>query len=95
MIKKILIKALLLAIPSLGGPLATALVTIIVALGEAEAKIMVPVIEANIARADLMPGFKHGYEKFVWVFTQTVKEFPDANSRGIGTLINILVQAKL
>jgi hypothetical protein len=89
----VLLRALLWVVPSLSGTLASAIVSAIVQLGHAEVKIMTPVVKAYIARADLMPEFTEGIEKFVWVFKSIVKEFPEANRKAIGTLINVLVQA--
>jgi hypothetical protein len=93
--QSILLKVLMWAIPTLGGPLAQAIVAAVVGIGQEEVSIMLPVVKAFITAADdpkQHPELTSGPQKFVWVFEQSVEAFPSANSKALGTLINVVVQ---
>jgi hypothetical protein len=93
--QEILLKLLLYILPSLGGPMANAIVGVAFALGKEEVSIMLPVVKAYITAADdpkLHPELTSGVQKFAWVFEQSVEAFPSANSKALGTFINIIVQ---
>jgi len=93
--QSLLIKLLLWAVPSLGGPLTSAIVSAAVAIGKEEVSIMLPVVKSFIAAAGdpkSHPELTSGPKKFEWVFEKTIEAFPSANGKAIGTLINVMVQ---
>jgi len=91
----ILIKLLLWIVPTLGGPLADAIVGAALAIGKEEVSLMLPVVKGFIAAADdpkSHPELTSGPQKFVWVFERSIEAFPKTNGKALGTLITLVVQ---